>query len=215
LQAITNDCSEFEGKKYHRILVIYHEELYDYKTLTQFKVKGKFKENCFLEPKLRFWFWTIRNWGVQKWRIFFNDIKNLFVFLSLNLLPIIIHEKNPESVRYSLQQVDEDKRKSILQKQKSKYWSRNNIWKNSTDISELSIILASKWWLTSRIGMGGKTFPKSIIEITKKSTLWNRKKVLRIGKIQVVVFTLKTQHHTNGLSITLSRITMTKKKYPK
>ena len=28
-----NDCSEFEGKKYHQILVIYHEELDDYKTL--------------------------------------------------------------------------------------------------------------------------------------------------------------------------------------
>jgi len=49
-----NVSSEFEGKKYHQILVIYHEELDDYKTLTQFKVKGEFKENCFLEPKLRF-----------------------------------------------------------------------------------------------------------------------------------------------------------------
>ena len=48
-----NVCPEFEGKKYHQILVIYHEELDDYKTLTQFKVKGEFKENCFLEPKLR------------------------------------------------------------------------------------------------------------------------------------------------------------------
>jgi len=50
-----NVCSEFEGKKYHQILVIYHEELYDYKTLTQFKVKSEFKGNCFLEPKLRSW----------------------------------------------------------------------------------------------------------------------------------------------------------------
>ncbi len=30
-----NVCSEFEGKKYHQILVIYHEELDDYKTPTQ------------------------------------------------------------------------------------------------------------------------------------------------------------------------------------
>ena len=28
-----NVCSEFEGKKYHQILVIYHEELDDYKAL--------------------------------------------------------------------------------------------------------------------------------------------------------------------------------------
>jgi hypothetical protein len=34
-----NVCSELEGKKYHRILVIYHEELDDYKTLTSIQSK--------------------------------------------------------------------------------------------------------------------------------------------------------------------------------
>ena len=53
--------------------MIYHEELDDYKTLTQFKVKGEFKENCFLEPKLRFWIKILESklwleWGEKNFK---------------------------------------------------------------------------------------------------------------------------------------------------
>ena len=79
-----NDCSEFEGKKYHQILVIYHEELYDYKTLNAIQserwIQGELFSRTEIESVSKFWFWTIRNWGVQKCHIFFIDIKNLFVF---------------------------------------------------------------------------------------------------------------------------------------
>ena len=43
-------------------------------------IQGELFSRTEIESVSKFWFWTIRNWGVQKCHIFFKDIKNLFVF---------------------------------------------------------------------------------------------------------------------------------------
>ncbi len=43
-------------------------------------IQGELFSRTEIESVSKFWFWTIRNWGVQKCHIFFIDIKNLFVF---------------------------------------------------------------------------------------------------------------------------------------